>query len=160
MFSNYPVDSLDVGLPGFSISGIVVTERTVRASRYPAWETTTRAFCIDVRTRTIEDIQTELFASLKQTADVVGARLEVNNAVTWSVESPANDELPNPSCSTLSSYLPVRVEGDCIEAVIVLDNAIRLSGSRLTQQPLPYARHRPRVQELEFSSSASVEQSE
>ena len=72
MLSDDVVDSLNVGLPGFGVSCVVVAERTIRTRGHPARETTASTFRIDVGTGTIEDIQTELFASLEKTADIVG----------------------------------------------------------------------------------------
>lgn len=65
MLGNDSVDSLDVGLPGFGVSSVVVTERTIRAGCYPTRETTASAFRIDVGSGTIEDVQAELFTGLE-----------------------------------------------------------------------------------------------
>jgi hypothetical protein len=95
MLSNDFVYSLDIRFPGFGVSGIVIAKRAVRAGCYPARETTASAFRIDVGSGAIEDIQAELFAGLKKTADVMGTRFKVNNAITWSVETPMYDKLPD-----------------------------------------------------------------
>lgn len=56
MLSNDFVHSLDVRLPGFSVSSIVVAERAICAGRYPTRETTASTFCVDVWSRTVENV--------------------------------------------------------------------------------------------------------
>lgn len=54
VLSNDTVDGLNVGLPGFSISRVVVAKRSVGTSCDPAWETTASTFCVNIGSRAVE----------------------------------------------------------------------------------------------------------
>lgn len=93
MLSDNTVDSLDIRFPGFGISCIVITKRAIGTSRDPTRETTASTFCIDIGSGAIKYIQAKGFAGLEQTGDVVGTSFEVNNSITWSMESPVCNQL-------------------------------------------------------------------
>lgn len=115
MLSDYTVDSLDIRLPGISVSCIVVTKRPVGTSCDPTRKTTASTFCIYVGSRAVEYVQAKGFAGLKQTGDVVGTGFEVNDSISWSMKSPEYDQLFAPSHFRSYCRSPMRVEGDCIE---------------------------------------------
>ena len=72
---------LHVRFPCCGVSRVVVAESTVVAGREPAWESSCVGFGIDVRTRTEDYVETDVFSNLEQSFEVVGSSLEVENAI-------------------------------------------------------------------------------
>lgn len=54
VLGNDTVDSLNIGLPGFGVSRVVVAKRAISTSCDPAWETTASTFCVNVGSRAVK----------------------------------------------------------------------------------------------------------